>query len=151
SKSRLAINILDNMRGQILIAEPSAAGWKIAPLPGVPETETTNIGSLGDDGGERSETFLLTRTGFLEPTSLHIVEPGKAPEPLKRSPLLFDASGLVVTQHEAVAEDGVRIPYYQIGPRDPPLDGSTPTLLYGYGGFLVSVLPSYAVGNGKGW
>src|SRR5262249_10828468 len=35
--------------------------------------------------------------------------------------------------------------------KDVPLDGSTPTLLYGYGGFLVSVLPSYAVGNGKAW
>ena len=151
SKSRLALSILDNMRTRIQIAEPSAAGWTLTALPGVAETETVDMWSLGDDGAESSETFLLTREGFLEPTSLHIVEPGRGPEPLKRLPPRFSASGLAVTQHEAVADDGVRIPYFQVGPQDLRLDGSTPTILYGYGGFLVSLLPGYTVDVGKAW
>ena len=51
----------------------------------------------------RSEDFLLMRESFLEPTSLSLVVPGKAPQLLKQLPPRFDASGLTVTQHEAVA------------------------------------------------
>ena len=151
SRSRLALSILDNMRTQIQIAEPSDSGWTFTPLSGVAETETVKMWSLGDDGDESSETFLLTREGFLEPTSLSIVEPGRTPELLKRLPPRFDASGLAVTLHEVVADDGVRIPYFQVGPKDLPLDGGTPTILYGYGGFLVSLVPSYSVDVGKAW
>jgi prolyl oligopeptidase len=91
------------------------------------------------------------RESFLKPTSLNIVAPGKAPDLLKQLPPRFDASGLTVTQHEAVADDGVRIPYFQVVPKHLPLDGSTPTILYGYGGFLVPLLPSYSMGVGKAW
>jgi prolyl oligopeptidase len=117
----------------------------------VAETETADIWSMGDDGGETSEDFLLMRAGFLEPTSLSIVEPGKGPDLLKQLPPRFDATGLAVTLHEAIAEDGVRIPYFQVGPKDLPLDGNTPTVLYGYGGFLISLLPTYSMGVGKAW
>jgi prolyl oligopeptidase len=151
AKNRLAMSILDNVRSHILIAEPSATGWTFAPLQGVAETETPNIWCMGDDGGESSENFLLMRDGFLEPTSLNIVAPGKAPQLLKQLPPRFDASGLIVTQHEAIAADGVRIPYFQVGPKDLRLDGSTPTILYGYGGFLISLLPTYSMGVGKAW
>jgi prolyl oligopeptidase len=106
---------------------------------------------LGDEGDESSQDFLLMRESFLEPTSLSLVAPGKAPQLLKTLPPRFDASGLTVTQHETVADDGVRIPYFLIVRKDLPFDGSTPTVLYGYGGFLVSVLPTYSMGMGKAW
>jgi len=151
AKDRLAISILDDVRTQILISEPSATGWTSAPLPGVAETETAHIWCMGDDGGETSENFLLMRESFLEPTSLNLVAPGKAPQLLKQLPPRFDASGLNVTQHEAIADDGVRIPYFQVARKDIPLDGNTPTVLYGYGGFLISLLPTYSMGVGKAW
>jgi prolyl oligopeptidase len=151
AKDRLAISILDNMRTQISMAEPSATGWTFTPLPGVAETESAHIWCMGDEGGNSSESFLLMRDSFLEPPSLSIVAPGKAPELLKQPPPRFDATGLTVTQHEAVADDGVRIPYFQVGPKDLPLDGSTSTILYGYGGFLVSLLPGYRADVGKAW
>ena len=151
AKDRLAISILDDVRTQILISEPSATGWTSAPLPGVAETETAHIWCIGDDGGETSENFLLMRESFLEPTSLNLVAPRKAPQLLKQLPPRFDASGLNVTQHEAIADDGVRIPYFQVARKDLPLDGNTPTVLYGYGGFLISLLPTYSMGVGKAW
>src|SRR5262245_64586545 len=83
ARNRLAISIIDNVRTQVLIAEPSQSGWTFTPMPGVAETETTNIWCLGDDGGETSEDFLLMRDGFLEPPSLSIVAPGKPPQLLK--------------------------------------------------------------------
>jgi prolyl oligopeptidase len=50
-----------------------------------------------------------------------------------------------------VSEDGTRIPYFQIGPADLPLDGSTPTLLYGYGGFEIPLVPGYNATSGAAW
>jgi len=151
ARDRLAISILDNMRTQISIAEPSAAGWTFTLLPGVAETESAHIWCMGDEGGQSSETFLLMRDSFLEPPSLSIVAPGQAPKLLKQPPPRFDATGLTVTQHEALADDGVRIPYFQVGSKDLPLDGRTPTFLYGYGGFLISLLPGYHADVGKAW
>jgi prolyl oligopeptidase len=151
ARDRLAISILDNMRTKISMAEPSAAGWIFTPLPGVAETESAHIWCMGDDGGKSSENFLLMRDSFLEPPSLSIVAPGKAPELLKQPLPRFNADGLTVTQHEALADDGVRIPYFQVGPKDLSNDGGAPTILYGYGGFLVSLLPGYHADVGKAW
>src|SRR5262245_2624254 len=151
ARDRLAISILNTMRTQISIAEPSATGWTFTPLPGVAETESAHIWCMGEDGGQSSESFLLMRDSFLEPPSLSLVAPGKAPELLKQPPPRFNSTGLTVTQHEALADDGVRIPYFQVGPRNLSNDGSAPTILYGYGGFLVSLLPGYHADVGKAW
>jgi prolyl oligopeptidase len=151
ARDRLAISILDNMRTKISMAEPSAAGWTFTPLPGVEETESAHIWCMGDDGGKSSENFLLMRDSFLEPPSLSIVALGQATELLKQPPPRFNADGLTVTQHEVLADDGVRIPYFQVGPRDLSNDGCAPTILYGYGGFLVSLLPGYHADVGKAW
>jgi prolyl oligopeptidase len=43
------------------------------------------------------------------------------------------------------------VPYFQIGPRDLPLDGSTPTLLNGYGGFEIARTPAYSGSVGRSW
>jgi prolyl oligopeptidase len=151
SRNRLAISLLDDMRTQVQIAEPSATGWQVTPLAGVPEIDTAEVWCIGDDADGTSDDFLMALSGYLTPTSLHLIAPGEMPALLKQAPPRFDASGLAVTQHEAIARDGTRIPYFQVGPQDVPADGSTPTILYGYGGFEVSLLPSYGMGVGKGW
>src|SRR4029077_3076969 len=59
--------------------------------------------------------------------------------------------GLAVEQFEAESKDGTRVPYFVIRPTTLAFDGSAPTLLYGYGGFQVSMTPSYAGALGKLW
>ena len=66
---------------------------------------------------------------------------------LKQAPQDFDASGYRVSQHFARSKDGTRVPYFQIAAKDLKPDGSTPTLLYGYGGFEVPLLPGYLGGK----
>ena len=56
---------------------------------------------------------------------------------------------MIVSRHEAVSVDGVRIPYTQFGRKDET--GNVPVHLYGYGGFAVSALPDYQPGLGKLW
>ena len=56
-----------------------------------------------------------------------------------------------VEQFEAASADGTAVPYFVVRPKALPLDGTAPTLLYGYGGFQVSMTPSYSGALGKLW
>ena len=58
---------------------------------------------------------------------------------------------LAVSQHEAVSKDGTRVPYFEVARSDLVVDGNHPSLLYGYGGFDVSMLPSYRPAVGAAW
>ena len=78
-----------------------------------------------------------------------LIRPGAMPEVLKRAPQAFDPAGLAVARHEAISEDGTRIPYVQVGP--PGETGAAPVHLSGYGGFGVSQLPYYNSAVGKLW
>ena len=71
------------------------------------------------------------------------------PEKLKAGPAFFDATGLAVSQHEAVSKDGTRIPYFQVARNDLARNGKNPTLLYGYGGFEISMTPGLRGGDGQ--
>lgn len=56
-----------------------------------------------------------------------------------------------MSQHEAISADGTRVPYFQVAAKDLTLDGKNPTILYGYGGFEVSMTPSYMANYGDSW
>jgi prolyl oligopeptidase len=72
-------------------------------------------------------------------------------EQLKSMPAFFTAEGLVVHQFEAQSSDGTRVPWFAVMHRDTRLDGDNPTVLYGYGGFEVSLKPSYGAISGAAW
>jgi prolyl oligopeptidase len=153
TRSHVLLTTLDNVRSRLFVLTHRDGAWHRRPLPGVPAVATASVAAVDDL--ERDDWFLTTATP-LEPTTLALGTlaadgSGPAPEPLKRSPAFFSAAGLTVSQHEAVSRDGTRIPYFQIGPADLPADGSTPTLLYGYGGFEIPLVPSYAPLTGAAW
>jgi prolyl oligopeptidase len=56
-----------------------------------------------------------------------------------------------VSQHFATSRDGTRVPYFQVMRKDRALDGTAPTLLYGYGGFEVTLEAEYKPLVGAGW
>jgi prolyl oligopeptidase len=148
TKSRLVLTVLDNLASQIWLGKPGSP-WSLERLEGLPDTASVHAMSLDAGQLERTDEFLLTISSFVEPTKLALVTEDGRIEVLKEAPAAFDASGLEVTRHEAVSVDGERIPYYQIGPRKQ--DGPRPTVLYGYGGFSVSMTPGYLGGIGKTW
>ena len=107
-----------------------------------------------------SNEIWLTVTSFIEPTALLRAdlapvlrgEDPDAPETIKTAPARFDATGLEVTQHFALSDDGTRVPYFRIAREGADgTDGPVPTLLYGYGGFEISLTPSYLGPIGKAW
>ena len=70
---------------------------------------------------------------------------------MKGLPEFFSAEGLHAEQFFAVSADGTKVPYFLVSKKAMALDGSTPTLLYGYGGFEVTMTPFYNTGVGIQW
>ena len=147
SKNAALLSINDNVAAKILKLERGDAGWTTEPvaLPGAGQAGIAF-------SNKREEEIFLNYEGFLTPDSLltYDAETGSA-EPLKSLPSKFDADGLKVEQHFATSSDGTEIPYFIIHRADIALDGATPTLLYGYGGFEITMSPSYNPSLGRLW
>lgn len=145
SKTRdyLILSIMNNVANRLEVLMPQKGCWQHRPLgsPGSPGSMCT-MSAVGID--EESNDYFLTTSGFLQPTSLYIgnLDGGEATL-LKQEPQNFDVTAYQVSQHFVRSRDGTRVPYFQIAANDLKLDGSTPTQLYGYGGFAESLLPAY--------
>lgn len=106
--------------------------------------------TLGHVPADDDRAFVYTE-GFTTPRSLFVARASGAPQLLAQMPAKFDASGLVVEQYEATSKDGTKVPYFVVRPKGLKFDGDAPTLLYGYGGFQVSMTPAYSGTLGKLW
>ena len=151
TQNHLLVITLDNVRNRLLVLTFQDGVWQQRPLQGLPEYGTASC--IPVDDLETDDFFLITASS-LQPSTLSLgsaADTERQPEKLKQSPSFFDVSGLTVSQHEAVSKDGTRVPYFQIGPKTLPADGSTPTLLYGYGGFEIPLLPGYEPIAGAAW
>jgi len=149
TRSTVLLRTLDNVRTRVAIARPESGRWKVEPVSGLPEFSTIEVSPVDD---RLSDDFWLQITDFLTPPSLELYSAERnAHERLKQSPSFFDGSRAVVTQHEAVSKDGTHVPYFEIAPKDLALDGNAPTVLTGYGGFEVSIVPFYNPVDGSGW
>jgi prolyl oligopeptidase len=150
----IVLNVLDDVKSSLRVMTPPAVGasaWQRSTIAGVPTLGQVSVAAVDSD---RSDDLWLNVTDFLTPPQLMLARAGGGAQdliPLKSSPTFFDATKHQVTQHFATSKDGTRVPYFLVAPKNLTLNSSTPTLLYGYGGFEVSQLPRYAAGVGKGW
>ncbi len=147
--THVVLNTLDNVKSRVFLADHITGTWRVAPMAGLPEFGTIGVTAVDSD---ESEALFITTTDFVTPTRLLLgTAGGGVPEPLKALPALYNAKGLEITQHYVVSNDGTRIPYFQVAKKGLKLSGKNPTLLYGYGGFEVSLLPNYNGIIGNGW
>ena len=101
---------------------------------------------------DKSNVFFFNYESFLQPDTLFVGNDGGASiESVRSTPEFFDTRGMRVEQHFASSADGTRVPYFVVLPREFEADGSTPTLMYGYGGFQVSRPPVYSATVGHSW
>jgi prolyl oligopeptidase len=144
----LVLNELDNVRGRVTVLRHAKNAWVPATLP-VPEFGSVNVSGIDAD---ESDDYFFTFSDFLTPSTLSYgTIGGNAPEKLKTLPAFFNANGLEITQHEATSRDGTKIPYFQVSRKGLVCNGNNPTLLYGYGGFQISMVPDYRGGIGAAW
>lgn len=149
TRNHLVLQILDDVKSRVEILTPGAGGWARKRLEGLPGAAT--IAHVGTTPHQDDEILVLA-SGFLDPDTLYRGVAGESGfEALKRAPSFFAASRFGVEQHFAISADGTRVPYFVVAPKDLVRDGRAPTLLTGYGGFEVPLLPHYIPGEGRLW
>ncbi|WP_192357205.1 prolyl oligopeptidase family serine peptidase [Mesorhizobium mediterraneum] len=151
---KLIISYLVNLVPRFEMFTPGRQEWTRRALDTVPAEGTVHLWSLDAERHETNGEILVWAQDPITPPQLLLFDfnaapPLGAPVILKRSPEDFDASGLVVTRHEAVSIDGEMIPYTQVGPANG--NGDAPVYLTAYGGFGLSLLPYYNSSLGKLW
>lgn len=145
--SALLVQIDANVVGGLSAFTHGADGWTREEID-TPENMTLGLTGTSPD----HDVAFLNAQGFLTPDSLYRVNVAeRTVSPLKSTPERFDTTGLVVEQREAQSPDGTMIPYFVVRREDTVMDGTTPTLLYAYGGFQVSITPSYSGVRGRLW
>ncbi|WP_020671667.1 prolyl oligopeptidase family serine peptidase [Amycolatopsis nigrescens] len=145
TRNHLLLGTLSDVKTELRVLTPGDDGWRSAPLAGGLGMSTAEI---IDTDPDHSDEYLLNSSGYTEPATLTYGHVGGAPEVLKKAPAFFDGAGISVTQYFATSKDGTRIPYFVVRPAN--AEGG-PVLLTGYGGFEISLTPSYSGVIGRGW
>jgi prolyl oligopeptidase len=148
TKNYLLLTELENVRSRPYLLRFDDGQWTRTPLP-APDFGAVSISGIDP---EESDDYFMTITDFLTPSSLYFGTAAQSDrEKLKSLPSFFDAQGLEIQQFEATSKDGTRVPYFQISRKGLVAEASNPTLLYGYGGFEISLRPAYSPGIGAAW
>jgi prolyl oligopeptidase len=146
TRDYLLVGMLDNVQSELRRYTLTDGEWTYERVP-APAMGNIGIGATSP----MTNHYFFTYSGYTQPTTLYLAEPDGNVREVRSMPAVFDASGLVVEQHEATSRDGTRIPYFIVHRDDMPLDGDNPTLLYAYGGFEVSMTPGYSSIVGASW
>ncbi|MGL5080130.1 MAG: prolyl oligopeptidase family serine peptidase, partial [Microcoleaceae cyanobacterium] len=115
----------------------------------VREVELPGIGSAGGFGGKRTDTeTFYAYTSFTTPTTIYRYNMVTGESSLYRQPCV----DFIPTEYETQqvfysSKDGTRVPMFITYKKGLDLDGNNPTILYGYGGFGISLTPSFSIGR----
>jgi len=134
-----ALNYLQDAKTVVKLFAPDGAFVREVQLPG--------IGTAAGFGGRRADTeTFYTFSSFATPPSTYRYDliTGQT-KLLRQSQVKFDPKDYVVEQQFYASKDGTKIPIFICHKKGIKLDGTNPTLLYGYGGFNISLTPSFSV------
>ena len=136
---QFVLNYMKDAYTQIKIYETDGKFVRDVKLPG--------IGSAGGFGGKRHdiETF-YTYSSYNAPPTIYRydMKTGKS-EVFRKAGVKFDPAGYEVKQVFYTSKDGTRVPMFITHKKGIKLDGTNPTLLYGYGGFNIAMTPGFSV------
>jgi len=134
----LAVLYLENASNAVEVIELDGTSRGRLTLPG--------IGSADIDTVPGSTEGFLTFMSFNCPTTVFRVDlatPAAPPEPWEAPDVPVDPSSVVVKQEWYTSEDGTEVSLFVVHASDLQPDGNAPTILYGYGGFTVTVTPRF--------
>jgi len=111
------------------------------------DLELPTLGSIGSISGERKDDEMFYAfTSFLYPTTIFRYDFKSGATSVFKAPTIdFDPSRFETKQVFYTSKDGTRVPMFITYKKGLTLDGSNPTYLYGYGGFNISLTPSFSV------
>ncbi|MGE0762763.1 MAG: prolyl oligopeptidase family serine peptidase [Bdellovibrionales bacterium] len=146
-KSSLLLNVLKNLKSEVIELRRSAKGWA---------GETLGVPTLGNvtfiEGEGRPDEAWIVNDSYLIPTRLMSWRVGEKKFVVEaKSKPSFATENLERISDEAVSEDGTRIPYVVIKPKNLPMGARTPALLNGYGSLVFLGLETYLGAVGATW
>ena len=136
---RLIASYLHDVKSLVKVYETDGTFVQTIQFPG--------IGSVSGFGGTQKDTeTFYTFTSFATPPTIYRydVKTGKS-DLYRRAEVNFDPDKYTVEQIFYNSKDGTRVPMFVVHRKDIKLDGSNPTVLYGYGGFSISLAPSFSL------
>ncbi len=112
----------------------------------VREVALPGIGSVGSFGGKKDTTkTYFTFTNYVTPSSIFELDIASGESALYNQPdIRFDPSEYISEQVFYNSKDGTRVPMIITRHKDSQKDGTNPTMLYGYGGFNISLTPRFS-------
>lgn len=144
----LVVSWLNDVTSQIQLFRPQDTGQWHTQTVAIEDNATLSVFNATPEHHD----FFVDVASFLIPPSIYQVTPERQdPRVIKSTKAKFNADDLQVTQQFATSKDGTAIPYFIVAKKSLDLDQSHPTLLYGYGGFEVSLTPHYSAVTGKNW
>lgn len=115
------------------------------PLPGIGSIVPTN-NELNLSGERQDQELFFGFHSFIHPPSAYRYDfTTDRVELLEKPSIDFDFSPYQTSQVFATSQDGTRIPMFLVHRKDLQMDGNQPTLLYGYGGFNISLTPTFMI------
>ncbi|CAN7497487.1 prolyl oligopeptidase family serine peptidase [Duganella sp. LjRoot269] len=124
---------------------------KVFDLKGKPlhDIELPGLGSAGGFNGKRADTeTFYSYTSFTTPSTIYRYDLKANKSSVYRQPKVdFDPALFETRQEFFTSRDGTKVPMFIVSKKGLKLDGSNPTYLYGYGGFNISLTPSFSVAN----
>ncbi len=136
---QLICEYLHDAHSQVTCFTPEGKRVQELTLPG--------LGSVvGFRGRQNQDETFYAYTSFTTPSSIYRYEVSTGKSSLYRQPKIdFDGERYQTQQVFVTSKDGTRVPMFLVHKRGIKLDGTNPTLLYGYGGFDISLTPGFSV------
>lgn len=136
---KLIANYLEDVKSVVRVYDKTGAPAGEMALPG--------LGSVsGFDGASDDDETFYSFTSFNAPETIYRYEVASgASTVFKRAQTPFDPSAYEVKQSFYASKDGTRVPIFIAHRKGLDLSGGAPTLLYGYGGFNVSLTPGFSI------
>ncbi|UVD81287.1 prolyl oligopeptidase family serine peptidase [Myroides albus] len=111
--------------------------------------ELPGIGTAGGFGGKKEDTTLYySFTNYITPGTIYAFDPKEGVSKIYEQPKVkFDSSQYESKQVFYTSKDGTKVPMIITYKKGTELNGKNPTMLYAYGGFNISLTPSFSIAN----
>jgi prolyl oligopeptidase len=138
---RFLLSYLKDAKTEVRVFDLQGKLIRNVDLPGIGT-------ATGFQGKRKDKETFYAFTSFTTPTTIYRYEPSSGTSSVFKKPKVdFDASRYETKQVFYNSKDGTRVPMFLTYKKGLKADGQNPTLLYGYGGFDISLRPSFSVPN----
>ena len=136
---KLVVEALTDVKGRLTVHSLGGTRETTVDLP--------TIGSVaGVSGSPSHDTFYYGFTSFTYPTTVYRYDLSDGASTVVQQPTIegFEAEDYVVKQKFFESTDGTEVPMFVVHKKGLSMDGTAPTYLYGYGGFNITITPSFS-------